>query len=71
MAGGVEELQKLVNREARAVIGCFRTTNMGALTAEAGLRLVSAQLDNRQRRYGVRLSGMPEGIQARHPSVGG
>jgi hypothetical protein len=65
MAGGVEELQKLVNREARAVTGCFRTTNTGALSAEAGLRPASAQLDNRQRNYSLRLAGLPEGMQAR------
>jgi ribonuclease HI len=65
MAGGVEELQKLVNREARAVTGCFRTTNMGALSAEAGIRPASTQLDNRQRNYSLRLAGLPEGMQAR------
>jgi hypothetical protein len=65
MGGGVEELQKLVNREARAITGCFRTTNMGALTAEAGLRPASAQQDNRQRNCGLRLSGLPEGMQAK------
>jgi hypothetical protein len=34
MAGGAEDLQKLVKREAHAVTGCFRTTNVGALTTE-------------------------------------
>ena len=43
-------LQLLVNQEARAITGCFRTTNVGALTMESGLRPVVAQLENRQRR---------------------
>ena len=55
----------LINRQARAITGFFRTTNMGALTAEAGLRPTSAQLDNRQRRYGLRLLSLPQGMQAR------
>jgi hypothetical protein len=70
MVGGTDELQKLINREARAITGCFRTTNMGALTAEAGLRPASAQLDNRQQNYGLRLLSLPQGMQARGPSVG-
>ena len=36
--GRVEELQLLVNQEARATTGCFRTTNLGALSMELGLR---------------------------------
>jgi hypothetical protein len=28
----------LVNQEARAVMGCFRTTNLGALAMKSGLR---------------------------------
>jgi hypothetical protein len=38
-------------------------TNMGAQTAEAGLRPAVAQLDNRQRRYGLRLLSLPRGSQ--------
>ena len=34
MGAGEVELQKLVNQEARALMGCFRTTNPGALMAE-------------------------------------
>jgi len=33
MRGGEDELQKLVGQEARAVTGCFRATNRGALMA--------------------------------------
>jgi hypothetical protein len=43
--GGVEELQKHVNQEARAVTGCFQTTNLGALAMEAGIRPAAAQLE--------------------------
>ena len=63
--GRANEIQKLVNQEARAVTGCFRTTNAGVLALEAGLRPAEAQLDNRQRRYGIRLSGLPEGDHAK------
>ena len=60
-----KELQLLVNQEARATTGCFRTTNLGALSMEAGLRAATAQLENRQRRFGLRLLSLPEGDQAR------
>lgn len=36
--GRAEEFQKLVNQQARAVKGCFQTTNLGALGMESGLR---------------------------------
>jgi ribonuclease HI len=38
---------------------------MGALVTEAGLRRAAAQLDNRLRRYGLRLLSLPEGCQAK------
>jgi len=41
------ELQLLVNQEARATTGCFRTTNLGALSMESGLRAAAAHLENR------------------------
>jgi len=63
--GRAKELQLLVNQEARATTGCFRTTNLGALSMEAGLRAATAQLENRQRRFGLRLLSLPEGDQAR------
>jgi len=46
--GRADEIQKLVNQEARAVTGCFRTTNAGVLALEAGLRPAEAPLNNRQ-----------------------
>jgi ribonuclease HI len=68
MQGTIErgkELQTLVNKQARAVTGCFGTTNLGALAMESGLRPAAAQLENRLRRYGLRLLSMPDGDQAR------
>jgi hypothetical protein len=60
-----EELQILVNRQGRAVTGCFRLTNMGALAMESGLRPAAAQLENRQRRFGLPLLSLPQGDQAK------
>jgi hypothetical protein len=63
--GMTNDIQKLVNQEGRAVTGCFRTTNLGALAMESGLRAATAQLENRQRRFGLRLLSLPQGSQAR------
>ena len=62
--GQANELQLLVNQEARATSGCFWTTNLGALSVESGLQAATAQLDNRQRRFGLRLLNLPQGDQA-------
>jgi hypothetical protein len=40
--GRVNDLQKLVNHEARVVTGCVRTTNLGVLSMESGLRPAAA-----------------------------
>jgi ribonuclease HI len=63
--GRAEELQLLVNREARATTGAFRTTNLGALAMESGIRPASNQLENRQCRFGLRLLSLPQGDKAR------
>jgi len=63
--GRAKELQKEVNKQARAVTGCFRTTNCRALAMESELRLVTAQLENQQQRFGLRLLSLPDGDQAR------
>jgi len=63
--GQEKELQLLINQEGRATTGCFRTTNLGALAMESGLRPAVAQLENRQRRFGLRLLSLPKGDQAR------
>jgi len=59
--GQADELQQLANQEARATTGCFRTTNLGALSMDSGLRSATAQLENRQRRFGPRLLSLPRG----------
>jgi len=51
--GRANELQLLINQEARATTGCFRTTNLGALSMESGLKAATAQLENRQQRFGL------------------
>jgi len=63
--GRANELQLLVNQQARATTGCFRTINLGALSMESGLRAATMQLENRQRRFGLRLLSLPQGDQAR------
>jgi len=55
----------LVNQEARATTGCFLTTNLGALSMESGLRAATTQLENKQRRFGLRLLSLPQGNQTR------
>jgi len=63
--GRAEELQLLVNQQARAVTGAFRTTNLGALSIESGLRPAANQLENRQWRFGLRLLSLPQGERTR------
>ena len=63
--GQADELQLLVNQEARATTGCFRTTNLAALSMESGLRATTAQLENRQRRFGLLLLSLPRRDQGR------
>jgi len=58
-------MQWLINQKARATTGCFRTTNLGALSMESGLRAATTQLENRQRRFGLWLLSLPLGDQAR------
>ena len=49
--------RRMINRGARLTLGAFRTTNQGALSLESGLRPAPAQLDNRLRRFALRLAG--------------
>jgi len=57
--GRADELQLQINQQARAVTGCFRTTDLGAVVMESGLRIAAAQLDNRVRRFGQGLLRLP------------
>jgi len=61
--GQVNELQLLVNQEARVTTGCLWTTNLGSgdLSMESGLGPAAAQLVNRLRRFGLRLLSLPQG----------
>jgi len=67
--GRADDIQKLANQEARAATGCFRTTNAGALAMESGLRPAATRLENRQKRYRLRLVSLPQGGQAKELSV--
>jgi ribonuclease HI len=60
-----KELHILMNKQAWAVTGCFGSTNMGALAMGSRLRPASAQLENRLRRFGLRLINSAERDQAR------
>jgi len=63
--GRANDLHLLVNQQARATTGAFRTTNLGALSMESGLRPAGNQLENRQRWFGLRLLSLPQGDRAR------
>ena len=65
MVGRLETAQKVVNQEARLTTGAFRTTNQGALSLESGIKPAVAQLDNRLRRFALRLASLSKGDQAR------
>jgi len=60
-----DELQKLENQMGRAVTGNFRTTNLGVVMAESGLRPAECLLNNRSRRHVLRLMSLPRGNQAK------
>ena len=59
-----DELQKLENQMGPAVTGNFRTTNLGVVMAESGLRPAESVL-NRSRRHVLRLMSLPRGNQAK------
>jgi hypothetical protein len=59
--GRTADIQKLVNRQFRSITGMLRTTPIGPLVKEAGLRPADSLLANRQRRYATRAFELPEG----------
>ena len=63
--GQANDIQLMVNRQARSTTGCYKSTNTGALLAEAGLRPATSLLDNRQRRFALRLAALFSSDQAR------
>jgi hypothetical protein len=54
--GRRDDLQLLLNRQARSVLGALRTTSRGALMRDAGLTPTSVILDSRQQRFTARLA---------------
>lgn len=50
----------MINREARAITRCLKTTPLGPLIAEASLTPATVLLDHRQRRYADRIAGLPK-----------
>lgn len=58
------ELQKLLNKQARAITGMYRSTPIGSLMSESGLIPARIMLDYRQRKYAHRLLTLPDG----HPT---
>jgi hypothetical protein len=65
-SGMAKNLQLLVNQQVRVTAGAFRTTNLGALLMESGNRPGTDQLENRQRRFALRLLSLPQGKAARN-----
>jgi len=60
-----DELQRLENQLGRAVTGIFRTTNVGVVMEESGLRPAESLLNNRSRLHVMRLMWLPKGNQAK------
>ena len=56
------EIQKLINRQARSITGMYPSTPVPALMSESGLIPAHILLDFRQRRYAYRLLSLPESI---------
>jgi len=53
--GSRDDLQLLLNRQARSILGALPTTPQGALIIESRLTLVPATLDSRKQRFAARL----------------
>ena len=62
-----DELQKLESQVGRAITGNFRTTNLGVVMAESGLRPAKSLLNNRSRHHVLRLMSLPKGDKAKSP----
>ncbi len=56
------EIQKLINRQARSITGMYPSTPIAALMCESGLIPAHIMLDFRQRIYAYRLLSLPESI---------
>jgi hypothetical protein len=58
--GRTTDLQKLVNRQSCSITGVLRTTPIGPLVKEAGLRSADSLLANRLLRYATRACELPK-----------
>lgn len=56
------DMQKLINRQARAITGMFQSTPISPLMSEAGLLPAHILLGFRQRLYALRTLSLPDPI---------
>jgi ribonuclease HI len=61
-----QSLQKLINQQARAITGAFRSTPIGPLLKNAGLEPAELVLQTRQRSFAARLLKAPSNQPAHH-----
>jgi hypothetical protein len=54
-----QDLQQLINRQARSITGALKSTPIGPLISEAALVPATPLLDNRQRKYALRALQLP------------
>ena len=55
-----QEYQNLICRQGRTITGMFKSAPIGVVVKEAGLRSAASLLDNRQRRYALRVLSLPK-----------
>jgi hypothetical protein len=72
--GRREDLQLLLNRQARSTLGALPTTPLGPLMRDSGLTQVPVALNSRQQRFAARLASACEGSKHKerynHPTSG-
>ncbi len=57
-----QELQKLINRQARSITGMYRSSPISHLMNDSGLLPAHILLDSRQRAYALRIISLPDSI---------
>ena len=62
---GQDDLQLLLNRQARSTLGALPTTPRGALMRDSGLTPAAVALDARQQRFVARLASACEGSKSK------
>ena len=72
--GRREDLQLLLNRQARSTLGALPTTPLGPLMRDSGLTPAPVALDSRQQRFAARFASACEGSKQKetynHPTSG-